>query len=44
VDLPRLIDLHRQKKFKLEESVPRTSALEDVNEAITALEQAMAGS
>jgi S-(hydroxymethyl)glutathione dehydrogenase / alcohol dehydrogenase len=39
VDLPRLIDLYRQKKLKLDELVTRTYALDDVNEAMTALEK-----
>jgi Zn-dependent alcohol dehydrogenase len=39
VDLPRLIDLYKQKKLKLDELVTRTYALDDVNEAMTALEK-----
>ena len=39
VDLPRLIDLYRQKKLKLDELVTRTYALDDVNEAMIALEK-----
>lgn len=38
-DLPRLIDLYKQKKLKLDELVTRTYALDDVNEAMTALEK-----
>ncbi len=39
VDLPRLIDLYMRKKLKLDELVTRTYALDDVNEAMTALEK-----
>jgi len=37
--LPRLIDLYGQKKLKLDELVTRTYPLNDVNEAMTALEK-----
>jgi S-(hydroxymethyl)glutathione dehydrogenase/alcohol dehydrogenase len=39
VDLPRLIDLYVQKKLKLDELMTRTYPLDDVNEAMTALEK-----
>ena len=39
VDMPRLIDLYMKKKLKLDELITRTYPLEDVNEAMTALER-----
>ena len=39
MDLPRLIDLYMKKKLKLDELVTRTYALDEVNEAMTALEK-----
>lgn len=38
-DLPRLIDLYLKKKLKLDELVTRTYRLDQVNEAMTALEK-----
>ncbi len=39
VDMPKLIDLYMKKKLKIDELVTRTYSLDDVNEAMTALEQ-----
>src|SRR5438876_1072322 len=39
VDMPRLIDLYMNKKLKLDELVTRTYSLDEVNEAMTALEK-----
>lgn len=39
VDLPRLIDLYVKKKLKLDELVTHTYSLDEVNEAMTALEK-----
>jgi NDMA-dependent alcohol dehydrogenase len=39
VDMPRLIDLYMKKKLKLDELVTRTYSLDEVNEAMTALEK-----
>jgi S-(hydroxymethyl)glutathione dehydrogenase/alcohol dehydrogenase len=39
VDMPRLIDLYMNKKIKLDELVTRTYSLDEVNEAMTALEK-----
>jgi S-(hydroxymethyl)glutathione dehydrogenase / alcohol dehydrogenase len=39
VDIPRLIDLYTKKKLKLDELVTRTYPLDQVNEAMAALEK-----
>jgi Zn-dependent alcohol dehydrogenase len=39
VDMPKLIDLYMNKKLKLDELVTRTYSLDEVNEAMTALER-----
>lgn len=39
VDIPRLIDLYTKKKLKLDELVTRTYALDQVNDALAALER-----
>jgi len=39
VDMPKLIDLYMNKKLKLDELVTRTYSLDEVNEAMTALEK-----
>lgn len=39
VDMPKLIDLYMKKKLKLDELVTRTYSLDEVNEAMTALEK-----
>jgi NDMA-dependent alcohol dehydrogenase len=39
VDMPRLIDLYMNKKLKLDELVSRTYSLDEVNDAMTALEK-----
>ncbi len=39
VDIPRLIDLYRKKKLKLDELVTHTYALDEVNDALAALEK-----
>lgn len=39
VDMPRLIDLYMKKKLKLDELVSRTYSLDEVNDAMTALEK-----
>ena len=39
VDIPRLIGLYMDKKLKLDELVTRTYALDEVNDAMTALEK-----
>lgn len=38
VDMPRLIDLYMNKKLKIDELVTRTYSLDEVNEAMQALE------
>ncbi len=39
VDMPKLIDLYMKKRLKLDELVSRTYALEEINEAMAALER-----
>jgi NDMA-dependent alcohol dehydrogenase len=39
VDMPRLVDLYMKKKIKIDELVTRTYPIEEVNEAMTALEK-----
>jgi Zn-dependent alcohol dehydrogenase len=39
VDMPRLVDLYMSKKIKIDELVTRTYPLDEVNEAMTALEK-----
>lgn len=39
VDMPRLIDLYMKKKLKIDELVSRTYSLDEVNDAMTALER-----
>ena len=39
VDMPRLIELYMNNKLKLDELVTRTYALDEVNDAMTALEK-----
>jgi S-(hydroxymethyl)glutathione dehydrogenase / alcohol dehydrogenase len=39
IDIPRLIDLYTKKKLKLDELVTRQYALDEVNEAMVALEK-----
>jgi Zn-dependent alcohol dehydrogenase len=39
VDMPKLIDLYMNKKLKLDELVSRTYALDEVNDAMVALER-----
>ena len=39
VDIPRLIDLYMKQKLKLDELVTRTYPLDEVNEALAALER-----
>lgn len=39
VDIPRLVQLYMNKKLKIDELVTRTYALDEVNDALTALEK-----
>jgi len=39
VDMPKLIDLYMNKKIKLDELVTRSYSLDEVNEAMAALEK-----
>ena len=39
IDMPRLVEHYRNGRLKLKEMITRTYALEEVNEAMTALEK-----
>jgi len=39
VDIPRLVQLYMNKKLKIDELVTRTYSLDEVNDALTALEK-----